>query len=248
MSAAIILKLHKIAAKDVGDAEFKRIIISIAIRSAPDWFKMRIRISYNKYSPIRFTSALDMQRIWDRSFRRASIKVAYSKGFHPQPRIQLGIPLPLGFIGLDEKVDVWIEDLLSINTISERLERNLPLGLEICSIEEIDISEKSLTSQIQYSDFRVYLLNDKFSPREIKNRINNLLNEEEIIREKRNGKKYDLRPLILTIELNTENQERPFVFLCLLSQPNKTGRADEVMFTMGYNIIDFIVERIGSYV
>ena len=66
---------------------------------------MRIRISYNKNSLIRFTSALDMQRIWERSFRRASIKVTYSKGFHPQPRIQLGIPLPLGFIGLEEKVD-----------------------------------------------------------------------------------------------------------------------------------------------
>ena len=87
---------------------------------------MRIRISYHKDSLIRFTSALDMQRIWARSFRRASIKVTYSKGFHPHPRIQLGIPLPLGFIGLDEKVDIWIEDSLSLKDISNRLELKLP--------------------------------------------------------------------------------------------------------------------------
>jgi len=208
---------------------------------------MRIRISYNKGSLIRFTSALDMQRIWERSFRRASIKVTYSKGFHPQPRIQLGIPLPLGFIGSDEKVDIWIEDLLSLEDISNRLERNLPDGLGISSIKEINISEKALASQIQFSDYRVYILKKNLSRREVKNRITNLLNEKEVIREKRNGKKYDLRKLILALEFNKEDQNKPFVFIRLLSQPNKTGRADEVMFTMGYSIIDFIVERTGSY-
>jgi len=208
---------------------------------------MRIRISYNKDSRIRFTSALDMQRIWERSFRRASIKVTYSKGFHPQPRIQLGIPLPLGFIGLDEKVDIWIEDSLSLKEISNRLERNLPVGLEISSIQEIGISEKALSSQIQFSDYRVYLQKYNLSQRAMKNRIINLLNKKEIIREKRNGKKYDLRPLILAIEFNIDNQEKPFIFLRLLSQSNKTGRADEVMFTMGYSLTDFIVERTGSY-
>lgn len=208
---------------------------------------MRIRISYKKGSPIRFTSALDLHRIWERSFRRALIKVAYSKGFHPQPRIQLGIPLPLGFISLDEKVDIWIEESLFLDDISRQLEQNLPAGLEITSIQEIDISEKALSTQIQYSDYRIYLLNESFSTQIIKDRIINLLNENEIVREKRNGKKYDLRPLIVSIESSTEVQGEEFISLRLLSQQNKTGRADEVMFTMGYSITDFIVERIGSY-
>ena len=208
---------------------------------------MRIRISYNKNPIIRFTSALDMQRIWERSFRRGSIRVTYSKGFHPQPRIQLGIPLPLGFIGMEEKVDIWIEDLLSLEDIIHRLERNLPEGLEISSIQEINVTEKALASQIQFSDYRVYMRKKNFSQREMKNRINNLLNRKEIIREKRNGKKYDLRKLILALEINKEDQNKPFVFIRLLSQPNKTGRADEVMFAMEYSIIDFIVERTGSY-
>jgi radical SAM-linked protein len=188
-----------------------------------------------------------MQRIWERSFRRSSIKVAYSKGFHPQPRIQLGIPLPLGFIGTDEKVDIWVEDSVSLKDISDRLEQNLPVGLDISSILEIDISEKSLSSQIKYSNYQVYLLNENFPPIVLKNRIISLLNKKECIREKRNGKKYDLRPLILALELDIENQEKPFLFLRLLSQPNKTGRADEVMFTMGYSITEFLVERTGSY-
>ena len=85
---------------------------------------MRFRISYKKNSSLRFTSALDVQRIWERTCRRASLNIKYSKGFHPQPRIQLGIPLPLGFMSLDEKVDIWIEDSLSLEEISVRLEQN----------------------------------------------------------------------------------------------------------------------------
>ena len=208
---------------------------------------MRIRISYKKGSQIRFTSALDMHRIWERSFRRALIKVTYSKGFHPQPRIQLGIPLPLGFTSLDEKVDIWIEESLFLDDISRQLEQNLPAGLKITSIQEINISEKALSTQIQFSDYQIYLLDENFSPKLIKDRIINLLNEKEIIREKRNGKKYDLRPLIVSMESNTGIQGKPLISLRLLSQQNKTGRADEVMFAMGYSITDFIVERIGSY-
>ena len=208
---------------------------------------MRIRISYKKSSPIRFTSALDMQRIWERSFRRALIKVTYSKGFHPQPRIQLGIPLPLGFVSLDEKVDIWIQESLLLDVISRKLQQNLPVGLEITSIQEITVSEKALSTQIQFSDYRVYLLDENISQELISDRTINLLKEKEIIREKRNGKKYDLRPLIVSIESNTEIQGKPFISLRLLSQQNKTGRADEVMFAMGYSITDFIVERIGSY-
>lgn len=208
---------------------------------------MRIRISYIKGSPIRFTSTLDMHRIWERSCRRALIKVAYSKGFHPQPRIQLGIPLPLGFTSLDEKVDIWIEEPLFLDDISRQLEQNLPMGLKIISIQEINISEKALSTQIKFSDYQIYLLDENFSQKIINDRAINLLNEKEIIRKKRNGKEYDLRPLIVSLKPNTKIQGKPLISLRLLSQQNKTGRADEVMFAMGYSITDFIVERIGSY-
>ena len=208
---------------------------------------MRFRISYQKKSSLRFTSALDVQRIWERTCRRASLNIKYSKGFHPQPRIQLGIPLPLGFMSLDEKVDIWIEDSLSLEEISVRFEQKLPVGLEIISIQEIENSAKALSSQIQFSDYRVYLINKKITSQEIKRQISFIRNEKELIRKKRNGKKYNLRPLIQILDLKTDDKDELFIYLRLLSQPNKTGRADEVMFAMGYAIADFLVERIGSY-
>ncbi|MDO9547104.1 MAG: TIGR03936 family radical SAM-associated protein [Pelolinea sp.] len=208
---------------------------------------MRVRISYQKRLQIRYTSTLDLQSIWERSMRRASIKVEYSKGFHPQPRIQLGVPLPLGCIGLDEKVDIWLKGSLSIEEISRKLQGKLPEGLEINTIEEIMPTEKPLSSIIQFSEYEVYLLNEETPIKDIQNRITKVLNQKEIIRTKRNGKKYDLKPLILSITLKDDNEERPSILIKLLSQSNRTGRADEVMFALGFSITDFLVERIGSF-
>jgi len=119
--------------------------------------------------------------------------------------------------------------------------RKLTYGLEISN------SDKALSTQIQYSDYQIYILDEDYSTQIMKDRIKNLLNEKEIIREKRNGKKYDLRPLIISIEAVADKKGKPSVFLRLLSQQNRTGRADEVMFTMDVPITDFIVERIGSF-
>ena len=150
-------------------------------------------------------------------------------------------------MSLDEKVDIWIEDSLSLEEISVRFEQKLPVGLEIISIQEIENSAKALSSQIQFSDYRVYLINKKITSQEIKRQISFIRNEKELIRKKRNGKKYNLRPLIQILDLKTDDKDELFIYLRLLSQPNKTGRADEVMFAMGYAIADFLVERIGSY-
>lgn len=48
----------------------------------------RIRIHYAKTEGLRYTSNLDMQKVWERALRRAGLPLYYSQGFHPQPRIQ----------------------------------------------------------------------------------------------------------------------------------------------------------------
>ena len=70
---------------------------------------MRIRIVYSKADSLKYTGNLDLQKIWERLLRRANLPLAYSQGFHPQPRINQGCPLPLGFIGENEMVDIWLD-------------------------------------------------------------------------------------------------------------------------------------------
>ena len=58
---------------------------------------MRIRITFSKQGALRYTGHLDLHNLWERAARRAAIPLAYSQGFHPQPKIQLAAALPLGF-------------------------------------------------------------------------------------------------------------------------------------------------------
>jgi len=206
---------------------------------------MRIRISYQKMLSLRFTSALDMQRIWERSIRRASYKITYSQGYHPQPKIQLGLPLPLGFISEDEKVDVWLENDIDKELIKTNLELNIPEGLEINQIEKIDPSSKPLVTLIKISEYAVRFWDDN-NKVNLNHSISDLLQEKEIIRIKRNNKPYDLRPLILDLH-QMEAKDDFNIFMALKSEQNQMGRADEVMFALGYELDAFLIKRLLSY-
>jgi len=206
---------------------------------------MRIRISYQKMLSLRFTSALDMQRIWERSIRRAGYKITYSQGYHPQPKIQLGLPLPLGFISEDEKVDIWLENDIDKELTKTNLELNIPEGLEINQIEKIDPSSKPLVTLIKISEYAVRFWDDN-NKLNLNHSISDLLQEKEIIRTKRNNKPYDLRPLILDLH-QMEAKDDFNLFMALKSEQNQMGRADEVMFTLGYELDAFLIKRLRSY-
>ena len=108
---------------------------------------LRVRITYTKSGGLRYTGNLDMHKIWERTMRRARLPLAYSQGFHPQPRINQASPLPLGMVSQVEMVDVatpyttwrytlnrqgaWGAWLMTPEIITRPIERKLP-GLKNC--------------------------------------------------------------------------------------------------------------------
>ncbi len=88
----------------------------------------RLRIKYAKKSENRFTSHLDLVRIFDRTLRRAGIPVAYSQGFHPHPKISFGHPLPLGLKSIAEYADFTLSQ--PFPEIENTLSKELPGGVE----------------------------------------------------------------------------------------------------------------------
>ena len=71
----------------------------------PVWWRMVLR----KSGPAVWLGHLDFVRAVVRALRRAGLPPAYSCGFHPQPRLVVGAPLPLGLLGLAEPVDVLFD-------------------------------------------------------------------------------------------------------------------------------------------
>jgi radical SAM-linked protein len=87
---------------------------------------MRIRITFSKLGALRYTGHLDLHRLWERAARRAELPLAYSQGFHPQPKMNIAAALPLGFSSRCEMIDLRLEHDISLDGLQEKLQDTLP--------------------------------------------------------------------------------------------------------------------------
>ena len=207
----------------------------------------RIRITYTKSGPLRYTSNLDMHRIWERLMRRARLPLAYSQGFHPQPRINQASPLPLGMTSQVEMVEVWMEEEIDLDLVTALLAKAAPPGLMIKIVEPVDLHAPSLPTLVLSSEYLV-TIRDDINKSELARRVANLLSSTEIRRDRR-GKSYDLRPLVETMELISPSEKGEVRLAMRLSaRESATGRPDEVLMALDLEPNTAHIERTGLIV
>jgi len=204
--------------------------------------KMRIRIDYTKSHLLRYTGNLDMQRSWERTLRRAHLPVAYSQGFHPQPRINQAAALPLGFTSRQEIVDVWLDQTIPLEEISAALRVSVPPGVEINDIVAVDPQLPSIQTQISAAEFTAEFIQPVDIPG-LRSRVDAFLSAETCQRQRRE-KTYDLRPLVEDLRcLDAEPPRHPALSMRLSARDGATGRADEVLSALGYDPGSVRIER-----
>ncbi len=204
--------------------------------------RVRYRIRFAKRGTLRFTSHLDLARVWERTLRRAGAPLVYSQGFNPRPRIQIAAALPLGFESTCELLDVWLEgdDIPPPDDLTAALRRAAPEGLEVESIWPVDVRGPALQNLTRSATYEV-VPGQNVSAGELKARLADLLSQETIWRERR-GKRYDLRPLILDAAVLSGD---PAVLRLemALSPEAGTGRPDEVLDALGLDPLSAHVMR-----
>ena len=65
----------------------------------------RYVITFSKMGTICYISHLDLMRMFRRTFKKAGIRLAYSQGFNPHPKMGFAQPLSLGYWGLREMME-----------------------------------------------------------------------------------------------------------------------------------------------
>ncbi|MCJ7734306.1 MAG: TIGR03936 family radical SAM-associated protein [Anaerolineales bacterium] len=186
----------------------------------------RYRITFSKTEAMRFTGHLDLILTWERTFRRAGLPLAYSEGFSSRPVLNMATPLPLGYTSTAEVGDFWLSKIISRDIFQNSLERSLPPGLIIHTIQEIEhIHGPKLPALTEAS---VYTIELKTNYPDLSGRISEILQSAELYRE-RKGKKYDLRPLIKSISIINQNSSIPGLQVTLTTHSGATGRPDEVL-------------------
>jgi radical SAM-linked protein len=192
----------------------------------------RLRIIFAKTAAMQYTGHLDLHKTWERTFRRARLPLAYSEGFNPHPKIQLGSALPLGFTSACELVDVWLETAQDLAAARAALEQAAPPGLRLSNLREVPERAPALQVQIIAAEFRVTLPAAADSAA-LNERVAALLAEPEIRRTRRQ-KDYDLRPLIETLAHTASDEHGHTLVMRLAAREGATGRPEEVVEALGW--------------
>ena len=205
---------------------------------------MRVRITFSKQGALRYTGHLDLHKILERSIRRAELPLAYSLGYHPQPKLHLAAALPLGFASRAEVMDVWLNE--DVEDVVSPLQANVPPGLTILQAAQVDEREPSLQMQVIAAEYQVEITEADFASG-LNEKIASVLASQSILRDRR-GKKYDLRPLIeeltpLSLPGRGVGGEGHGLFMRLTAREGATGRPEEVLDELGIPIEASRVER-----
>lgn len=136
-------------------------------------------------------------RFFERALRRAQIPVSMTKGFNPRPKLSFPMALQLGIEGLNEIMELELDEWIKPTDVQNRLEKQLPNGISIDSSEVIPLNCKSKIKGVVYK----VLLEESCMPGDAD--IDNLLNKKNIIIERFRGKDkkiFDIRPTINSIK------------------------------------------------
>ncbi len=112
-------------------------------------------LRFTKTGLIRFTSHLDLLRMFKRAFRRADIPVSYSQGFNPHPRMGFCQPLSLGYTGLGELIEFQTDSDSGRGKWMDLLKDSFPDGIVITGIGLIAEGQKSMAASCYAADYDI---------------------------------------------------------------------------------------------
>lgn len=159
-------------------------------------------ITFSKIKNCKHLSHLELARVFIRAFRRAKLKVTFSKGYHPMPKISYISALPVGTGSVCETLVVELQETMTMSEIMEKLNNQLPPGLEATYIEILSPNRK--IPKLKGSSFDISIKGFEIDP----SVIERFKKSERFIITK-TGKKglveINARPLVKYINILTPN-------------------------------------------
>ena len=90
-------------------------------------------LEFEKKGLVRYTSHLDMLRLFKRAFKTAGIPLEYSNGYNPHPKMGFAQPLSLGYTSASELLEFTTSDSLRCEIVLGSLKERMPQGINLLS-------------------------------------------------------------------------------------------------------------------
>lgn len=204
----------------------------------------RYRARFRKEGRARFLGHLDLVRALAQSFRRAGVRLDYSAGFKPKPKMSLSPALALGIASREEFLDFEVRTRLEAEDFLPRINASLPEGLTFTALVAIDGVRTSLQEAIRRARYHARVFD--VAPEALRAHIEAFAASEtcEIVREGKKGKRtFDLKTIVDDIDIGDDGTLR---FTIRVGQEG-SARPGEVLAALlpGIDASDVALERVS---
>jgi radical SAM-linked protein len=196
----------------------------------------RLRLSFARDEEAKDLSHLEVMRALEQALREAGLPLAYSEGKRPAPQISIAAPLPVGVTSSCELADVHLSDRVDPEQALAALAPALPRGLRALSISEAGVASHALQVQVRWAEYEVDVPAGAMPAEELRAAIRRLMAARTLPWEQQRETKtrrYDLRPLVLSLALETEGEGLHRLVMRLAVGRERSGRAEQVVAALG---------------
>ncbi len=187
---------------------------------------MLLLVRFRIGGSLRFLSHAETLRVFQRACVRAGIRVRYSEGFNPRPKLSLPLPRPVGVESDDELLCLQVIDEADEARINSELAAQLPEG---CDLLSVDIAASGVSFQPCSATY-ILPIYPKYLDERLKTAIERVMTSEHLHVQRRKDarglrtKNVDVRVFLKSIELNN----RDIIIECRIS-PTGSIRIDEIL-------------------
>jgi radical SAM-linked protein len=196
----------------------------------------QIVLRYRKGEQVRWISHLDLKRTLERAMRRARLPLALTQGHNPHPKLSLGPPLPLGVSSDAELLALHLAEAISPAEVKERLNAQLPEGLEVLEAWAIPGYRKRETfGEIEAAEY-LATLRGPHDKADLQARVEKILAEPDLTVQRggeRPERTVNVRPLILGLDIVEPSPGEIAIRMRLRTGSHGGARPQEIVSFLG---------------
>lgn len=208
-----------------------------------------VRLRFTKLGKVRFVGHRDVARIFERALRKADVRVSYTEGFSPRPKIAFGLALSTGHESLAEYLDIALPEDRDVNVtdLPGRLSSALPTGIDVVAAVRVEPGDASLQEAVTSCTWRIEVVGIDVPTAD--QLVGSALDAPELVLTRtRKGKEVtdDLRPAVLSLAVDGPTDAGVALVTELATQPRGL-RPSELLQVLG-DIEERRVLRVAQWV
>ena len=154
----------------------------------------RYAIKFSKNGYIKYTSHLDLLRMFKRAFKKTGLTLKYSQGYNPHPKMGFAQPLSLGYSSCCELIEFETQLPHTTAEIIEKMRAEMPEGITLLSCFELDERIKSLAAEAEAAEYKIWIPTD-MTEEALQEALITYMKQDEITALKRQKKTKRLEPV-----------------------------------------------------